>query len=141
MKHEFARTLRRNQTDLERKLWYALRGRRFHAHKFRRQQPIGPYIADFVCFERRLVIELDGNQHAKPEHVAADRTRTAFLESQGFRVLRVWNLDFIRNRDGVLWSIHLAVEENPSPGASRHPSSGAGKPAPPSPTRGEGPDL
>jgi very-short-patch-repair endonuclease len=112
MKHDLARTLRRNQTDLERKLWYILRGRRFHAHKFRRQQPIGPYIADFVCFERKLVIELDGSQHAAPAHVVADRARTAFLESQGFRVLRFWNLDFIQNRDGVLWAIDLALGDD-----------------------------
>lgn len=125
MKHDIARTLRRNQTDLERRLWYILRGRRFHAYKFRRQQPIGPYIADFVCFERKLIIELDGSQHAKPENVAADGARTAFLERQGFRVLRFWNLDFLKNRDGVLWSIDLALERNLSP--APNPSSGSAR--------------
>jgi very-short-patch-repair endonuclease len=115
MKHDPARTLRRNQTDHERKLWYILRSRRFHTHKFRRQQPIGPYVADFVCFERKLVIKLDGSQHAEPKNVGFDRARTAFLERQGFRVLRFWNLDFIRNRDGVLERIRLVLEEDPSP--------------------------
>ena len=126
MKHDLARTLRRNQTDLERKLWYILRGRRFHTHKFRRQQPIGPYIADFVCFERRLVIELDGSQHAAPENAIADRARTVFLESQGFRVLRFWNVDFIQNREGVLWRIDLALDENSSP-PTRDPSPAPGQ--------------
>jgi very-short-patch-repair endonuclease len=92
LKHEFARRLRREQTDFERRLWYALRDRRFLAYKFRRQQPIGPYVADFVCFQDKLVIELDGSQHAMPENLAGDRMRTEFLEGEGFRVLRFWNL-------------------------------------------------
>jgi very-short-patch-repair endonuclease len=110
MKHHLARTLRRNQTDVERKLWYVLRSRRFHENKIRRQQPIGPYVADFVCFERKLVIELDGGQHAEPQAVAWDRARTAFLEREGFRVLRFWNIEFLQNREGVLETIRLALE-------------------------------
>lgn len=105
VKHEFARKLRREQTDVERKLWYALRGRRFHAFKFRRQQPIGPYIADFVCFDAKLIIELDGSEHGTPENRAADRVRTVRLMRDGFRVRRFWNEDLIENFDGVLEEI------------------------------------
>ena len=102
MKHAFARRLRREQTNVERKLWYKLRDRRIDGFKFRRQQPIGPYIVDFVCFETKLVVELDGGQHADDKNAAADAVRTAFLKSQGFRVLRFWNLDLIESFDGVL---------------------------------------
>ncbi|HUJ03471.1 MAG TPA: DUF559 domain-containing protein, partial [Rhizomicrobium sp.] len=72
MKHDFARKLRREQTDFERKIWYALRNRRFAGFKFRRQQPMGPYVVDFVCFEEKLVIELDGGQHGMPENIQYD---------------------------------------------------------------------
>ena len=102
MKHGFARTLRRNQTDVERKLWYALRGRRFGGFKFRRQQPIGPFIADFVCFESKLVIELDGSQHGSEKSVEADTRRTARLETDGFRVRRFANYELIEDFDAVL---------------------------------------
>ena len=91
MKHELAKSLRRNQTDVERKLWYLLRDRRFGGFKFRRQQPIGPYVVDFVCFDKRLIVELDGSQHGGDEAMIYDARRTAFLESQGFRVVRFWN--------------------------------------------------
>jgi adenine-specific DNA-methyltransferase len=113
MKHELARSLRREQTGFERKLWYELRDRRFLAHKFRRQQPIGPYIADFVSFEARIVIELDGSQHAEPENIARDLARTVFLESQGYRVLRFWNDEVKENLDGTLESIRIAIDEPP----------------------------
>jgi len=109
VKHEFARQLRREQTDVERKLWFALRDRRFHSFKFRRQQPIGPYIADFVCFEAKLVIELDGDQHGLAANEAYDRVRTERLEGDGFRVIRFWNNQLIENLDGVLGEIALAL--------------------------------
>ena len=109
MKHAFARHLRREQTDVERKLWYALRDRRFHGFKFRRQQPIGPYVVDFVCFEAKLVIELDGAQHGQSEIEAYDRARTERLAADGFRVLRVWNNEMIENFDGVLDTIAQAL--------------------------------
>jgi adenine-specific DNA-methyltransferase len=109
VKQAFARILRQSQTDVERKLWYALRDRRLNAAKFRRQQPIGPYVVDFVCFDLRLVIELDGSQHAKPEMIAADTARTEFLESERFRVLRFWNQEILENFDGVLEAIFVAV--------------------------------
>jgi very-short-patch-repair endonuclease len=98
VKHEFARKLRREQTSFERRLWSALRNRKLAQCKFRRQQPIGPYVVDFVSFERNLVIELDGSQHGIPENASAGRIRTAFLKSHGFRVLRFWNSDLRKLR-------------------------------------------
>jgi very-short-patch-repair endonuclease len=84
-----ARNLRSNQTDTERKLWTYLRASRFKDFKFRRQHPIGPFIADFCCPSRRLVIELDGGQHG--DDSGRDRRRTLFLEAQGYRVIRFWD--------------------------------------------------
>jgi adenine-specific DNA-methyltransferase len=109
LKHELARRLRRNQTDVERRLWYALRNRRFAGFKFRRQQPIGPFVVDFVCFEAKLVIELDGSQHGLPENTAADQERTAHLRREGFRVKRYWNTDLNENFDGVLEDIFRTI--------------------------------
>ena len=111
MKHEFARLLRRQQTDAERRLWRVLRNRRLGQYKFRRQQPVGPYIADFVCFEAKLIAELDGGGHDQPESIAADATRTAFLEREGFRVLRFWNHDLDASIDGALEAILRAARE------------------------------
>ena len=105
MKHEFARTLRREQTSEERKLWFALRGRQFAGFKFRRQQPIGPYVADFVCFEARLVIELDGSQHGSDHSAAYDAKRTEFLNMDGFKVVRFANHEVSRTLDNVLDTI------------------------------------
>lgn len=120
MKHDFARKLRREQTDVERKLWQALRNRRFASFKFRRQQPVGPYIVDFVCFEEKLVVELDGSQHGTVENRAADRTRTAYLENDGFRVIRHWNHELNENFDGVLEGIWRQLTQRPpSPERSR----------------------
>jgi len=111
LNHAFARHLRRRQTDFERKLWYALRNRQLAKFKFRRQQPIGPYIADFFCSEVGLIIELDGSQHGEPENRRRDEKRTEFLESRGYKVLRFWNHDLIENMEGVLDRIFLAVSE------------------------------
>lgn len=83
---ERAKSLRRTLTEQEKKLWGALRDRRLDGFKFRKQQPIGPFIADFVCQERRLIVELDGSQHAESE---TDVRRDAFLDDRGYRVLRV----------------------------------------------------
>ena len=105
MKHEFARRLRRDQTDVERKLWYALRARRFGGYKIRRQQPIGPYVVDFVSFQKKFVVELNGGQHGLVRNAEYDARRTRHLESQGFRVKRFWNSDLIENFDGVLEGI------------------------------------
>jgi very-short-patch-repair endonuclease len=107
-KREFARTLRRNATDAERSLWRLLRDRRLGDAKFRRQVPIGPFITDFASVTHRIVIELDGGQHAESR---ADATRDAFLAAAGWRVLRFWNNDLTQHRDGVLGRILAVVEE------------------------------
>lgn len=105
-KRDFARVLRRNSTEAERAMWYLLRDRRFDGVKFRRQVPVGPYIADFASIEHRLVIELDGGQHAES---ARDNRRDAFLAAEGWRVLRFWNSDVMKNRQGVLECIFAGV--------------------------------
>jgi very-short-patch-repair endonuclease len=105
LKHDFARRLRRDQTHVERKLWFALRDRRLHGFKFRRQQPVGSYIVDFICFEAKLIIELDGGQHGFDENLATDAARTAYLQSEGFRVMRYWNAELVKNFDGAMEGI------------------------------------
>jgi very-short-patch-repair endonuclease len=98
-----ARSLRRTQTDAEQALWNKLRGRRCAGFKFRRQVPIGPFIADFCCLERRLIVELDGGQHLEQgEH---DSERTRYLEAQGFRVIRFWNPDLLRDLSAAIETI------------------------------------
>jgi very-short-patch-repair endonuclease len=98
-----ARKLRRSETDAEKLLWKHLRGRRLDGYKFRRQVSIGGYVADFAALEARLIIELDGGQHA--ERIAEDQMRTAELERFGFRVVRFWNHDVLANIDGVLEAV------------------------------------
>jgi very-short-patch-repair endonuclease len=121
MANRRARELRAQMTDAERTLWRELRRRRLGA-RFRRQVPFGPYIADFASFEHRLVIEVDGGQHADQE--GYDAMRSDFLESQGYRVLRFWNNEVLGNIDGVLLEIARALVADPPPQ--------------PSPARGEG---
>jgi very-short-patch-repair endonuclease len=104
-----ARLLRKNQTDVEQLLWKQLRNRRFYNYKFRRQYPIEPYIVDFACLELKLIIELDGGQHANQKDY--DDQRSLFLEKQGFKVIRFWNNDVIQNTDGVLEVIRLKALE------------------------------
>jgi very-short-patch-repair endonuclease len=109
MKHEFARQLRREQTVPEHKLWLALRSRRFHGFKFRRQQPIGPYVADFVCFENKLVVELDGDQHGTEQGLRYDAVRSRKFQRDGFKVLRFSNHELLTNFEGVLEGIVRAL--------------------------------
>eukprot|EP00752_Nemacystus_decipiens_P001150 g1150.t1 len=97
-----AKALRRNATEAEKRLWAKLRGRQLAGLKIRRQEPIGRYIVDFVCYEAALVIELDGGQHAES---VRDAARDAWLTAQGFRVLRFWNADLFENEEGVLQTI------------------------------------
>ena len=95
-----ARRMRREPTEAEALLWHRLRGHRLNGYRFRRQQPVGHYIVDFVCLEYRLVVEVDGSQHI--DGAAHDAVRTRWLQAQGFRVLRFWNDEVLRETDNVL---------------------------------------
>ncbi|MFO1155681.1 MAG: DUF559 domain-containing protein [Rhodospirillales bacterium] len=105
-KTKLARRLRQRGTDAEARLWRPLRRRGLGGGKFRRQHPLGPYVADFVCLQARLVIELDGGQHGDAETVSA---RTRLLQARGFRVLRFWNGDVLRQPEAVLAAIAAAL--------------------------------
>jgi adenine-specific DNA-methyltransferase len=107
MKTGIAKALRRRMTDAERKLWSVLRNRQLGEYKFRRQAAIGPYIVDFVCFEEKLVIEIDGGQHA--DNSEKDAIRTERLEADGFQVIRFWNNEVLGNTDGVIRAIEEAL--------------------------------
>ncbi len=116
---DFARSLRIRMTDAERLLWMHLRAHHLADEKFRRQQSIGPYIVDFVHFGKRLIIEADGSQHNES---ASDTQRDAWLASQGFRILRLWNHEILDNIDAVLESILTAMHVahlSPSPFPAR----------------------
>ena len=102
-----ARDLRQQMTDAERFLWSRLR-RRFLGAKFRRQVPLGPFIVDFACMRRKLVIEVDGGQHLES---SADAARDRWLAENGFRVLRFWNHEVLQNLDGVLERIAVEVRQ------------------------------
>ncbi|OGH61422.1 MAG: hypothetical protein A3G34_05415 [Candidatus Lindowbacteria bacterium RIFCSPLOWO2_12_FULL_62_27] len=102
-----ARELRQTLTDAEKLLWRRLRLKQIEGQKFRRQAPIGNYIVDFVCFEKRLIVELDGGQHA--EQTEYDEARDRWLESQGFRVIRVWNDQVMRETEAVMEMIFNTV--------------------------------
>jgi very-short-patch-repair endonuclease len=94
-----AKALRRTMTDAERKLWLFLRNRRLDGYKFRRQVPVGPYVADFLCERARLIVEVDGGQHA--DATVRDNQRSAWLSQHGYRVERFWNKEVLQNLDGV----------------------------------------
>ncbi|MHA1539222.1 MAG: endonuclease domain-containing protein [Alphaproteobacteria bacterium] len=105
-----ARQLRRDQTLAEQRIWKHLRNRQVGGHKFKRQHPIDEkYIADFICLEKRLIIELDGGQHSDD----VDRERTAYLEAQGFTVLRFSNYDILKDTDDVLQTIYCLLTPSP----------------------------
>ena len=106
-KTRFARQLRRQMTDAEASLWHHLRNRTLMGCKFRRQHPIGPYIVDFACVERKLVVELDGSRHADS---ASDSARTSWIQANGYRVLRFWNNDALRQQQVVLAVILEVLE-------------------------------
>ncbi len=112
-----AKALRHNQTDAEQKLWYHLRAHRLMGKKFKRQKPIGNFVVDFVCVEEKLVIELDGGQHA--DALGYDEARTAFLQSEGYLVLRFWNHEVLGGIDSMLEAIRLALSPGPSPTSVR----------------------
>ena len=132
-----ARTLRRDATDAEKRMWQALRDT-FPALKWRRQVPIGPYFADFFSFTAKLVIEVDGGQHAETASYAARRTE--FLQARGLTVLRFWNNDVLANTEGVMETISLSLREREG-AAQRRKGEGDQPPAPgqrrtPSPSQG-----
>ena len=108
-KVSFARPLRRNQTDAERVLWFRLRDRRLNGLEFKRQVPIDKYVVDFCCAEARLIVELDGGQHATRD----ETNRTQILEAMGYLVLRFWNNDVLQNTEGVVEEILNTINRNP----------------------------
>ena len=110
---DFAKALRQSMTDAERLLWNHLRGHRLSGQKFRRQQPIGPYIVDFVHFGSRLIVECDGGQHNDSPR---DRRRDAWLRQQGFAVMRFWNHEIMNETESVLSAIYAALTPSPHAG-------------------------
>lgn len=105
--------LRKNLTDAEKKLWANIRKRQINGLKFRRQQPIGNYIVDFVCYEKKIIIKIDGGQHIENENF--DLKRSKWLEGQGFEVLRFWNNEVLENTQEVLDFICKETVESPPP--------------------------
>jgi very-short-patch-repair endonuclease len=105
-----ARELRKKETGSEQILWSWLRNNQLNGAKFRRQQPIGIYVVDFVCFDKRLIIEIDGGQHNEDQIIARDELRTVWLEDQGFRVIRFWNNDVTGNLEGVMLKIKEVLD-------------------------------
>ena len=128
---QIAKTLRHRMTDTERLLWTQLRAHRMTPWKFKRQQPLGPYIVDFVCFQAHLVIEVDGGQH---QDSAADLARDAWLEGQGFRVLRFWNNEVLKEMPAVLEKIIEVLSPSATaPGVALPPASMRSSPPAPLP--------
>ena len=107
---KFAKALRQNITDAEQLLWRHLRAHRLNGQKFRRQQPIGPYVVDFVHLGAKLIVEADGGQHSQSE---SDVVRDEWLTSQGFKIMRFWNNDILSNTDAVLTAILDALAPSP----------------------------
>jgi len=110
-----ARALRQRLTDAERKLWHHLRDRQLGGWKFRRQHPVGPFIVDFICLEKKVVIEVDGGQHAENEE--KDTQRSAYLEKMGYRIVRFWNNEVLLETEAVLNTIFASLAAAPP-----HPS-------------------
>ena len=104
-----SQALRRNATDAEKSLWRALKNVPVYGSHFRRQVPIGPYVADFACLKARLVIELDGGHHSQDDIRAKDEIRSRWLEREGYRVIRFWNAELTENIAGVLDTIYAAL--------------------------------
>lgn len=117
-----AKKLRRTQTEAEKILWSNLRNNQL-GYKFRRQYPIDPYVADFVCFEEHLIIELDGGQHTAEK----DAQRTAYLEQKGYKILRIWNNELFDNLEGVGQTILNTLNSTPSPAPLRSATSPDGR--------------
>jgi very-short-patch-repair endonuclease len=124
-KRNRARALRRNATEVERELWWHLRRKLpLDGSHFRRQVPLGPYIADFACLKHRVIIEINGGQHSHDAQVRKDAERTTYLEQQGFLVLRFWNHEMFSEIDSVLETIFLALALTPPPPSPPHKGEG-----------------
>jgi very-short-patch-repair endonuclease len=104
-----ARRLREHTTEAEDRLWRRLRRLSVSGSHFRRQVPIGPYVVDFACLAVRLVVEVDGSQHAAANNMARDAERTRWLEAEGYTVVRFWNSEITDNMDGVLTTLYAAI--------------------------------
>ena len=113
-KNILARKLRKNQTPQEAKIWSLLRNHRYKNLAFKRQHPIGDYIVDFICLEKKLIIEIDGGQHNEPSNIEYDKIRTEFLESKGYKVIRFWNNDIDKNIEGVFIEIDKYIYPPPA---------------------------
>ena len=113
MANERARTLRKSMSDAEYKLWQELRLRQLDGMRFRRQHPIGPYIVDFVCLQKRLVVEVDGEQHTRHAQVAHDQRRDRWFAARGYRVMRFQTIEVYESLDGVADTIWGALQEMP----------------------------
>jgi len=120
MPSQRARALRRRMTDAERLLWRHLRNRELGGWKFRRQYPVGPFIVDFICVEKNVVIEVDGGQHAENE--ALDLQRSAYLNKMGYRVLRFWNNEVLQETEAVLTAIFAILANDKQNSPSPQPS-------------------
>ena len=128
MTRQLAKALRKGMTDAEWLLWRHLRNRELGGWKFRRQYPVGPFIVDFICLEKNLVIEVDGGQHAENEEL--DLQRSAYLNKMGYQVLRFWNNEVLQETEAVLEAIFAII----APGKQNSPSP---QPSPPSGERGK----
>jgi len=121
-----ARDLRKRQTDAEQRLWFYLRGGRFMGIKFKRQKPMGNYIVDFVAPSHKLIIELDGGQHAEQQEY--DRSRDAWLRSQGYAVVRFWNHQVLTETQAVLEVVRQKIQTLSALSPDPSPASGRGEP-------------
>jgi very-short-patch-repair endonuclease len=117
-----AKSMRSEMTDAEAALWKQLRAHRLKGLSFRRQAPMGSFIVDFVCHEHRLIIELDGGQHANERQARNDRMRQTWLNAKGYRILRFWNSDVLRHRQSVLATITETIAQSAPPSRSAKPT-------------------
>ena len=110
-----AKTLRLNETIAEKRLWQQLRNRNLDGFKFVRQAPVGPYVADFLCRERHLIVEVDGATHSSDEQIADDKKRSKHLETLGYRIIRLQNIELLQVMDQALTVIRKGLADSPSP--------------------------
>ena len=136
-KLELARQLRRTETAAERHLWQELRNRKLNGFKFARQAPVGPYIADFLCRDHKLIVEVDGATHASHDEIAYDQKRAAHLVTLGYTIIRLQNIEVLQEMDQAVTVIREALAHSPSPAlrSARRPlpqagEDGIGKPLP-----------